>query len=241
MTTIREFFQGLPAELMTLVETILTNDTRDASTPVVFDAEHTGPSSYQDVAADLTLDAASGKTGGSTAFLAAVMGNLMGDLLTKAGNYLGGVIGHFSVTGTKSTTYPAGAVLGGIGDGVTDADGCFVAYVDGDSAVTKAGAALKVRCNNSQAGSGFNWGIDLQDAAHDGYRAVDDAFYLKAPVRMVRDVVMLVGDAAPVDGTTGANFAGEGSLYFRTHTAAAAVYVNTGPKTATVWKAITHA
>src|SRR5262245_48127911 len=112
--------------------------------------------SFQACAADLDLGADAGKdSGDGTAFLAGMMGNLLGDSLSKTGNYLGGVIGHYNVTGLKATSYPSGALLAGIGDGVTEADGAVVAYVDGDSALTKAGAAFKVRSNNSTPGSGF--------------------------------------------------------------------------------------
>jgi hypothetical protein len=200
--------------------------------------------SFQTCAADLDLLAAAGRNvADGSSFLAAVMGNLLGDALAKTGNYLGGGIFHYSVTGAKASHYPTGAVLAGIGDGVSAADGAVVAYIDGDSGQTNAGAAFKVRSNNSTAGSGFDFGVDLQDAAHDGYQPVNDAFYKKAPVRIVRDVCILAGDAVPTDGVagTGLNVAGEGSLYVRTHTAAAAVYINTGAKTSPVWKAITHA
>lgn len=241
MFTFRDFFQGIPPEILSLVDSILNNTTRNSGQPIVFDGTYASAPSYQEVAADLTLSAGAGKTGGSTAFLAPIMGNLIGTLLTKAGNYLGGVIGHYNVTGTKATTYPAGAVLAGIGDGVTEADGAVVAYIDGDSSVTTAGAAFKVRNNNSNAASGFDFGVDLQDATHDGFQPVDDAFYLKAPLRIVRDVCVLVGDAAPTDGVTGATISGEGSLYVRTHVGVAAVYINTGTKASPAWKAITHA
>lgn len=114
---------------------------------------YAGAASFQDVAVDLTLAAGAGKTG-NTAFLAPIMGNLLGAALTKLGNYLGGLIGHYNVTGAKQTTYPAGAVLAGIGDGVTAADGAVVPYIDGDSAQTNCGAMFKVRSNNSTRPAG---------------------------------------------------------------------------------------
>lgn len=196
--------------------------------------------SFQALAADLELEAAAGSADGSDPdFIGAIMGNLLGADLTKDANYLGGVIGHYSVTGVKASTYPAGAVLGGIGDGVTQADGAFVAYIDGDSALTRAGAAFKVRNNNSVPGSGLDFGLDLQDAAHDGFAAVNAAFYSKAPVRIVSDVVILVGAGVPVDGTTGDNVAGPGSMYIDTTNAEA--YLQTSLITTPVWKKITRA
>lgn len=193
--------------------------------------------SFQLLAADLTLAPGAGTSdAGDTAFLGAAMGNVLGSNLTDTHNYVGGVIGHYSVTGTNASTYPVGGVLAGIGDGTTTADGAFVAYIDGDSAVTTAGAAFKVMNNNSTPTSGFNFGLDLQDSAHDGYQAVDEDFYLQAPVRLVRDVVVLVNDAAPTNGVTGAGTAGPGSLYV--DTAGATLYINTGTIAAPVWTVV---
>lgn len=131
---------------------------------------YSGTGSFQPVAADLNLAAAAGGTTGK--FLSPVMGNIFGENLTKSGNYIGGLIGHYNVSGTNATGYPSGAVLGGIGDGTTTAKGAFVAYIDGDSAQTNAGAAFKVMHNNSTSASKFSYGLDLYDAAHDGFNAV---------------------------------------------------------------------
>lgn len=192
--------------------------------------------SFQLLAADLTLAAGAGTsdpTGSS--FLGAAMGNVLGSNLTQTHNYVGGVIGHYSVTGTNASTYPVGGVLAGISDGTTTADGAFVAYIDGDSALTTAGAAFKVMNNNSTPGSGFDFGVDLQDAAHDGYAAVDEDFYNKAPVRLVRDVVVLVDEGTPANGVsgTGANTAGKGSLYVDTTNGV--LYINTGTMASPAW------
>src|SRR6478609_8495309 len=129
------------------------------------------PGSFQIDGADLTLDAGAGKDKPDTAYLAPIMGNLWGTDLTKTGNYLGGIIGAYSITGTGGSTYPKGAVLAQITDGSTDADGAVVAYIDGDSAKTNAGAAFTVKNNNSTPGSGFNYGLDLYVPARDGYPA----------------------------------------------------------------------
>lgn len=129
--------------------------------------------SHQTDAADLTVLAGVGSnTGSNPKFIAAAMWNIFGASLTKVANYLAGVIGAYSITGTKSSTYPTGAVLAQISDGVTDVDGAVVAYIDGDSSTTIANAAFKVMSNNSNPGSGFHWGVDLKGATHDGYPAV---------------------------------------------------------------------
>jgi hypothetical protein len=200
-----------------------------------FAADYAGTHSFQIIPADLTLEPQAGKTG-DTAFLAPVMGNVMGDVLSKLGNYIGGLIGMFSVTGARASTFPIGGVLGIIADGVTDADGAVVAVLDGDSATTTAGAAFKVKNNNSTAASGFDFGLDLQDAAHDGFQPVDSAFYLKAPARFVDDVCELIGGGAPTDGVTGANIAGPGSRFTRTDTGK--LYINTGSKAVPTWTVV---
>lgn len=210
---------------------------RDGSMVMAPSSEYDAEGSHQLVAPDLTLAAGAGSNdGGDPSYLAAVMGNLLGADLTEAANYLGGVIGAFSVTGVKATTYPAGAVLAQITDGVTEADGAVVAYVDGDGSVTKANAAFKAMSNNSTPGSGFDYGVDLYGPAHDGY---NELAILKADVRMSNQVVIMNGSGAPVDGTTGDNFAGPGSIYI--DIAAGNAYLQTSLISTPVWKLVTRA
>lgn len=142
------------------------------STPDYITEEYGDRHSHQSDAADLTLDAKVGSNDATNPkFLAASMWNVFGDALAKTANYIAGVIGAYSITGTKASTYPTGAVLAQISDGVTEADGAVVAYIDGDSSQTKANAAFKVMHNNSNAGSGFHWGMDFK-SQHDGYNPV---------------------------------------------------------------------
>lgn len=198
-----------------------------------------GAHSFQMLAADLTLEAGSGSSAGDNPkFLAAIMGNIIGATLTADANYLGGVIGAYSVTGTKATTYPAGAVLAQISDSVTEADGAVVAYIDGDSGVTTANAAFKAMANNSNAGSGFNYGLDLTSGSHDGFNALA---ILKADLRLTNDVCVLQGTAVPTDGTTGANFAGPGSMYIRVSGSNSNAYINCNTKASPTWKLVTRA
>jgi len=195
--------------------------------------------SFQPVAPDLTLGADAGSADGSDpSFLAAAMGNILGEDLTKDANYIAGVIGALSVTGVNPSTYPVGAVLAIIMDTVTDADGAVVAVIDGDSGVTKANAAFKAMSNNSTVGSGFDFGVDLHGAAHDGYNALA---ILKADIRMSGEVCILNGAGAPTDGVagSGATFAEIGSQYIdRT---AGNLYINAGTKASPVWKLVTRA
>lgn len=164
-------------DLEVIFEDVLSSTSHD-TTEVA--ETHTGTSSHQSIAADLTLGSTVGKDVSNTAHLAAIMGNLFGNLLSKTGNYLAGVIGKFSVTGAQASHYQAGGVLGIIGDGVTAADGAMVAVLDGDSARTNANAAFAVRSNNSVPGSGFAFGVDLKGATHDGFPAVA---YLTGEIR----------------------------------------------------------
>jgi len=202
------------------------------SGPMTYTAtNYSGTSSFQPIGIDLNLAAAAGGTTGK--FLSPIMGNIFGTNLSKAGNYIGGVIGHYNIAGTNATTYPSGAVLGGIGDGTTTAKGAFVAYIDGDSAQTNAGAAFKVMHNNSTAASKFDFGLDTYDAAHDGYNAVS---FAKADVRMTNEVCILNGAGAPSNGSTGANVAGPGSLYIDVTNKK--LYINTNTKASPTWTVV---
>jgi len=194
-------------------------------------ASYSSTGSYQPVGVDLTLGSAAGKDHPNTAYLAPIMGNLFGNALTKTGDYLGGLIGVYSITGATGSHYPVGAVLGGIGDGSTGANGAFVAWIDGDSAQTNAGAAFKVRNRNSVPNSGFAWGLDLYDASTDGYPAVS---YTVGDIRLHTDARIYSGTGDP-NGNLSAT---DGSIYLRTGTATAStiLYVCTGT---TTWTAVT--
>ena len=174
-----------------------------------------GPNSFQPIWVDLTLGAGAGSSvAGDTAHFAPFMGNVFGTNLTDTQNYIGGIIGKYSIDGTNASTYPVGAVLGIIGDLTTTADGAFVAVLDGDSGVTQAGAAFKVMYNNSTASSKFNFGLDLYDPAHDGFNAVS---YTTAAVRLgldgdSTDVVIKIAAFTDADATS----LGNGSLILDT-------------------------
>jgi hypothetical protein len=189
-------------------------------------------SSFQPIWADLNIGAAAGGTTGK--FIAAGMFNVLGADQTKAGNYLAGVIGHFNVTGTNATTYPSGAVLGGIGDGVTDCHGAFVAYIDGDTAQTNAGAAFKVMHNNSTSGSGFALGLDLFDGARDGYNAVS---FTNADIRLSSGGLIASLTTAITANVTTTSYAA-GTLGKTTNaTGRASLFVSDGTK----WQFLTNA
>jgi hypothetical protein len=201
---------------------------------------YNGGGSYQPVEADLILKAGAGSSDGADPkFLAAVMGNVLdaGATLSDDANYVAGVIGHYSITATHSTTYPHGGVLAGIADGVSDtAVHGVISYIDGDGSTTIAGAAFKVMSNNSTAASGFHFGLDLQDAAHDSYQPVDNAFYLSAPIRIVEDICIIATAGAPTNGVTADNIAGKGSLCVDYTNGK--LYINTGTKADSTWTVV---
>lgn len=135
--------------------------------------EYADDGSFQPIGPDLNLDPAAGTSDvGDSAYLATIMGNVLGDTLTKTKTIIAGLIGKFSVLGAKLSTYPWGGVVGEIGDGVEGADGAFVAVLGGDSAQTNARAAFTVDNQNSTPGSGFDYGLDLLGVDHDGYGPV---------------------------------------------------------------------
>lgn len=197
-------------------------------------------SSFQAVAADLSTNGAG--LGAEGKKVAAIMGNLIDgsapvNVTTKP--MMAGVIGAFSFTKTVDDGYPSGAVLAQISDGVDDIGvHGVVSYIDGDSATTRGGAAYKVKSNNSIAASGFERGLDLQDAAHDGYLAVNEAFYKKSLIRLPIDVVVLVKNGAPTNGTSGdgAGEAGPGSLLV--DRSGAKLYINTNTKASPTWTVV---
>jgi hypothetical protein len=206
-----------------------------------------GAGSFQPIAVDLNLDADAGTSeAGDTDFLAPIMGNLLGDGLTQESNYLAGLIGALSVTGARATVLPLAALLGILMDGAVNADAIVQAHIDGGdpSTQTNARAAFGVSQFNNHAATGVDYGLDLRfvpgaeiDALLSG---TAEAFkVLKALVRSPNNVCWLEGDGAPVDGTTGDDFAGKGSLY--TDYTNGALYLNTGTLTDSVWVEMTQA
>lgn len=197
---------------------------------------YSGADSFQPVEVDLELAAGTGVDDPDTSHVAPVMGHVFGDdALTKTGNYIAGVIGKFTVAGAHVCRYALAGIAGIIGDGVSVAHGAVVAILDGDSAVTRATAFFKALNHNTTPGSGVDYGLDLA-SGHDAY---PEAPIAKAALRLDNDVVILTGDGAPVDGTTGDDFAGPGSLYIDYTNANH--YIQTGAIDDPVWKLVTRA
>ena len=193
------------------------------------------------IAADATMHAAFGGFDiDNPAYGGPIMGHIAGDTLTSTSAILGGLIGKYNVKGAKSTKYPAGAVLGCIGEEVTTAawvDGAFVAVLGGDKGVVKAGAAFKVKSYSSFAGSGFDYGMDL----YDDPTAIDASnvahVYNTADIRFASQGLFVSLTAAiTANVTTTATAAG--TLGKTTHaTGRASLFVSDGSK----WQFLTNA
>jgi hypothetical protein len=113
-----------------------------------------------------------------------------------------------------------------------------MAFMAGDSGVTTCRTAFGVAMAQTTGGSGFEFGLDLkmQDIIADGGGPSGVIPYKKANIRMEDDVCVLVDAGAPVNGTTGDNFAGIGSLYI--DSTAGKLYINTGAIDNPTWTVV---
>lgn len=177
--------------------------------------EYDEAGSFQPLAADLVLGTEAGSDEGTDPdFLAGVMGHITGDNALE-GNYMAGVIGANS-TANMDSDYPTAGVMGIAMQGASGLDALVMAVVDGDDGGDPVlpNAAFGVAMNNNNAASGVNYGLDLKGPANPNYTGGGEAFNCKkAALRLTDDVCLLTGAGAPVDGTTGDDFAGPGSIY----------------------------
>jgi hypothetical protein len=160
---------------------------------------------------------------------------------TTTHNYMAGVAGEFAVIGSYSNTAVMAGVMGIINTNTLSGDAAVMAFMDGDAGVTTCRSAFGVAMAQTTGGSGFEYGIDLkmQDPILDGGGPSGVIPYTKANIRMEDDVVVMVNAGVPVDGTTGDNFAGPGSMYI--DSTGANLYLQTGAITSPVWKLVTRA
>ena len=156
-------------------------------------------------------------------------------------NHMAGTVGEFAVIGTYSNNGLMAGVMGIINTNTLSGDAAVMAFMDGDAGVTTARCAFGVAMAQTTAGSGFEYGIDLkmQDPVLDAGGPSGVKPYTKANIRMEDDVVVMVDAGAPVDGTTGDNFAGPGSMYI--DSTAGNLYLQTAVITSPVWKLVTRA
>jgi hypothetical protein len=150
-------------------------------------------------------------------------------------NHMAGTVGEFAVIGTYANNGLMAGVMGTINTNTLSGDAAVMAFMDGDSGLTTARCAFGVAMAQTTAGSGFEYGLDLkmQDPVADGGGPSGVKPYQKANIRMEDDVVVMVDAGAPVNGTTGDNFAGTGSLYV--DSTAGKLYINTGAITSPTW------
>ena len=156
-------------------------------------------------------------------------------------NHMAGAVGEFAVIGSYSNNGIMAGVMGIINTNTLSGDAAVMAFMDGDAGVTTCRAAFGVAMSQTTAGSGFEFGIDLkmQDPVADAGGPTSVIPYTKANIRMEDDVCVMVDAGAPVDGTTGDNFAGIGSMYI--DSTAGNLYIQTGVITSPVWKLVTRA
>jgi hypothetical protein len=150
-------------------------------------------------------------------------------------NHVAGVVGNFAVIGTYANNGLMAGVLGIINTNTLSGDAAVMAFMQGDSGVTTARSAFGVAMAQTTSGSGFDYGIDLkiQDPVLDAGGPSSVFPYKKANIRMENDVVFMNAAGAPVNGTTGDNFAGTGSLYVNITTGI--LYINTGSISSPTW------
>ena len=160
------------------------------------------------------------------------------DVPTTTHNYIAGVAGEFAVIGSYTNTALMAGVMGIINTNTLSGDAAVMAFMDGDAGVTTCRAAFGVAMAQTTGGSGFEFGIDLkmQDPVADAGGPSGVIPYTKANIRMEDDVCILVDAGAPVNGTTGDNFAGVGSLYV--DSTAGVLYINTGAITNPTWTVV---
>jgi len=153
-------------------------------------------------------------------------------------NYMAGVAGEFAVIGSYANNALMAGVMGIINTNTLSGDAAVMAFMDGDAGVTTCRAAFGVAMAQTTGGSGFEYGLDLkmQDPIADGGGPSGVIPYTKANIRMEDDVVIMVNAGAPVNGTTGDNFAGVGSLYI--DSTAGVLYINTGSISNPTWTVV---
>lgn len=202
----------------------------------------------QAIAADMSVLAAVGRsTGSDPAYVAAMMGNLLGAGLTKTANYMAGVWGKYSISGAKSTTFPTGGV---VGEAAGRCDGAVVAVVGqhDDDKEARITAMFKVAIDNTNVSiasptATIDFGLDL----YDGRNALGDINYQKGDIRLggkIKDtaagnnVLLMRNAGAPTNGTsgTGAGNAGPGSLLIDTTNSK--LYINTNTLASPTWTVV---
>lgn len=140
------------------------------------------------------------------------------DETDTADGYITGLLGIYDTNGVNPTvalTHPGfKAAVGGVvkDNANTQPDAVVMAFLEGDSTGTPAGAAFKAVSVRSSSGGWFNYGLDLYDEAGYGYNIG------KADIRLESGAVVVENSGAPTDGATGTGdtYADTGSLLIDT-------------------------
>jgi hypothetical protein len=157
---------------------------------------------------------------------------------TTTFNHVAGLAGNFAVIGTYSNNGLMAGVMGIINTNTLSGDAAVMAFMQGDSGLTTARAAYGVAMAQTTSLSGFDYGIDLkiQDPVLDGGGPSSVRPYKKANIRMENDVVFMNAAGVPSNGSTGANFAGKGSLYV--DISSGILYINTNTLASPTWTVV---
>ena len=110
----------------------------------------------------VTVDSAFGGTGAADiSTVQCVRGRVQGSNLSNAGINVSAIRADYDVTGSNAAQMKT-AVLASIQPGTNTADAAVIAYIEGDGGVAHAESAYAVRMANSTAGSGFQYGLNLE-------------------------------------------------------------------------------
>lgn len=194
--------------------------------------EWDGTDSLQAVAGDLNLAAGAGiSTANDSKYQAGIMGNVLGTALTKTRNIHAGVIGKYTILTSDASELPKAGVIGEAAG--TSCDGAVVALLsDGDELNVTPTAAFKVM-SMAGAGSSFDYGLDLFNAAVGEFSAVS---YGTADIRFSSGGLFVTLTTAITANTTTTTYAA-GTLGKTTNaTGRASLFVSDGSK----WQFLTN-
>jgi hypothetical protein len=157
------------------------------------------------------------------------------DEADTADGYITGLLGIYDTNGVNPsvtlTTPGFKAAVGGVvkDNANTQPDAAVMAFLEGDSTGTPAGAAFKAVSVRSSSGGWFNYGLDLYDEAGYGYNIG------KADIRLESGAVVMENAGAPTDGATGTGdtYADTGSLLIDTTNGNG--YINKGDADSQNW------
>jgi hypothetical protein len=166
----------------------------------------------------------------TTSFLGGVRGEVKGSNQTKTATAYSGVWGSYWITGTNASTWPKAGVVGEVHSGVTSADAGVLA-MKGSGTTCRAMFGVG---DMDQDVNGATYGLDLStNSFSPGKSSVG---YTQADVRLSNGWVIMGGSGVPTNSSTGAGYAGKGSLY--NDWTNGKLYINTGTNAAPTWTVV---